>query len=223
MLHIHKEILSFSDMPEIAAHSEKTVMLVRHSIRESLQNGSHDPGLTAEGREYARRCGTFLRGMNEVCFGSSFRKRSVETVQALIEGAGFELSEIKLYPVIGDTAQFQRPEDLDITIDNGNIPALLKQYFTTGIAERMIPLPEYHKSLLRFLTTTEFGNRNVILASHDIVIAALLLPLNVYPFRQDDWCGYIQGAALYQSSNGDWTIGYIVPDKNTREKYTLFV
>ena len=223
MLHIHKEILSFSDMPEIAAHSEKTVMLVRHSIRESLQNGTHDPGLTVEGREYACRCGSFLRGMDDVCFGSSSRKRAIETIQALIDGAGFEPSEIKLHTVICDTAQFQTPEDLDITIDSGNIPALLNQYFTTGIAARMIPLPVYHKRLLEFLTTTVFEKKNVILASHDIVIAALLLPLNVYPFRQDDWCGYVQGAALYQSADGDWTIGYIVPDKNARKKYELFV
>ena len=223
MLHIHKEILSFSDMPEIAAHSEKTVMLVRHSIRESLQNGSHDPGLTAEGREYARRCGTFLRGMQDICFGSSPRKRAIETIQALIDGAGFKASEIKLHSIICDTAQFETPEDLDITLDNGNIPVLLNQYFTTGLADRMIPLPVYHKRLLEFLTTTTFEKKNTILASHDIVIAALLLPLNVYPFRQDDWCGYVQGAALYQSSDGDWTIGYIVPDKNSRKKCELFV
>ena len=223
MLHIHKEILSFSDMPGIAEQAKRTVMLVRHSIRESLQNGSHDPGLTVEGREYARQCGTFLRGMKDVCFGSSFRKRTVETVQALIEGAGFIYSEIKLYPDICDTAQFLKPEDLDITIDNGNIPLLLNQYFSTGFAERMRPLAEYHKQLLEFLTTTEFEKKNTILASHDIVVAALLLPLNVYPFHQNDWCGYVQGAALFQSVNGDWNIGYIVPDRNSREKFTLFV
>ena len=223
MLHIHKEILSFSDMPEIAARSEKTVMLIRHSFRESLQNGSHDPGLTAEGREYALQCGTYLRGMKDICFGSSPRKRTVETIQALIDGADFEPSEIKLHSVICDTAQFQTPEDLDITIDSGNIPELLKQYFSTGIAERMIPLPVYHKRLLDFLMTTAFEKKNAILATHDIIIAALLLPLNVYPFRQDDWCGYVQGAVLYQSSDGDWTIGYIVPDKNSRKKCELFV
>ena len=223
MIYIHKEILSFSDMPEIAARSEKTVLLIRHSVRESLQNGSHDPGLTVEGREYARQCGTFLRGMKDVCFGSSFRKRTIETVEAIIEGAEFEPSEIKLYPMIYDTAQFYRPEDLDITIDNGDIASLLKQYYTTGQADRMIPLPEYHRNLLAFLTTTAFEKKNVILATHDIVATALMLPLKVYPFNPQDWCGYVQGAALYQSSDGDWTAAYIVPDKSAREKYALFI
>ncbi len=223
MIHIHKEILSFSDLPEIAEGASKTVLLVRHSFRQSLQNGSHDPGLTPEGWDYAKECGAYLKGLKEVCFGSSIRKRTIETVQALIEGAGFEPSEITHYPVIYDTALFQTPEDLDITIDKGNIPVLLKQYFTTGQAERMIDLPEYHRRLLEFLTTTEFEKKNVILATHDIVTAALLLPLKVYPFHQDDWCGYVQGAALYQSADGDWTIGYIVPDKTKRKKHALFV
>ena len=223
MIHIHKEILSFSDMPEIAARSEKTVLLIRHSVRESLQNGSHDPGLTVEGREYARQCGTFLRGMKDVCFGSSFRKRTIETVEAIIEGAEFEPSEIKLYPMIYDTAQFYRPEDLDITIDNGDIASLLKQYYTTGQADRMVPLPEYHRNLLAFLTTTAFEKKNVILATHDIILIALLTYFKVYPFREDDWCGYVQGAFFHQDQKGVWTISYAVPDKNNRPQCKLFV
>ena len=87
----------------------------------------------------------------------------------------------------------------------------------------MIPLPEYHRNLLAFLTTTAFEKKNVILASHDIIVTALLIPLMVYPFHPQDWCGYVQGAALYQSSDGDWTVAYIVPDKSARQNYKLFI
>lgn len=223
MIQINHEILSFYDFTAVAERSVKTVLLVRHSYRESLKNGSHDPGLTPEGWEYAKECGALLKGLKDVCYGSSRRQRTLQTIEALREGGELEQGEIRICPEIFDTAIFQKPEDLDITIDNGSLPRLLQSFYMTGKAERMIDLPVYHKKLFSFLTETSFEKKNVILASHDNIVAALLLPLNVYPFQQSDWCGYVQGAALYQSADGDWTIGYIVPDKTKRKKHALFI
>ena len=79
---IHTQILSFKDMPILAKQYDRTVLLLRHSMRESLNNGM-DPGLTPEGRNYALQCGSFLTGLEEVSFGSSPRKRTIETAQAL--------------------------------------------------------------------------------------------------------------------------------------------
>ena len=87
----------------------------------------------------------------------------------------------------------------------------------------MVELPVYHQRLMEFLTETVFLKKNVILATHDIVAVSVLLPLNVYQFQQSDWCGYIQGAALYQSDNGVWTVSYVVPDKAKRDKQALFI
>lgn len=55
------------------------------------------------------------------------------------------------------------------------------------------------------------------------ITATLLLPLKVYPFSMDDWCGYVQGAVLTLSADGRWTVAYVVPDKNNRKKYSLFI
>ena len=221
MINTHKEIISFEDASKISAVSERSVLLVRHSYRESLVNGNHDPGLTAAGREYAIECGTFLKGMKNVCFGASSRKRTVETVEALISGAGFTASPIVHHPLLHDTAMFSPPENLGIAIENGTIPSLLKSYFLTGTAPGMRDLREYAPALLAFLTG-DFPCPNVILSTHDIVIVALLSCFKAWNFSPDDWCGYVQGAFLYRQ-NGVWNIAYCVPDKQNRPQTPLFV
>ena len=65
--------------------------------------------------------------------------------------------------------------------------------------------------------------KNQLLATHDIVIVALLHTLGVHKFVQDDWCGYVQGAFLAQDNQGNWQVYYAVPDKENRQKYTLFI
>lgn len=222
-LKINKNIISFSETVEAAKSSQKTRLLVRHSFRESLQHGNYDPGLTPEGFEYARQCGSLLKNMTEVCFASSSRKRTCETLQAIMEGGMFGSHEITPCPLLHDTAIFERPETLGEIIEDGTIPRLLKEYFSTGKAAGFIDVRNFSEKLLTFLTETEFQEKNVILASHDIVIVSLLAPLEIYPFRQDDWCGYLQGTFLRQDHNGNWEIFYAVPDKNNRTVYSLFI
>lgn len=225
MYNIHREIISFQDIPAITEKSPKSVLLIRHSYRKSLQNGNPDPELTPEGWDYAVQCGIFLKGMKDVCFGSSPRRRTFQTIEGIIKGGelGNEESIIKPYPCLHDTAMFSPPEELMRTVEDHTLPQLLKTYYTTGKAPSMIDLPVFAENLASFLTTTEFEKKNVILASHDIILIALLTFYKVYPFREDDWCGYVQGAFFYQDQAGKWTIAYAVPDKDDRPKCKLFV
>ena len=222
-LKVNKTMISFSEIPAIAAESLNTRLLVRHSFRESLKQGNYDPGLTAEGFEYAKECGSRLKGMKDVCFGASNRKRTMETVRAIIEGAGFESSEIVPCPLLHDTAIFEDPATLGKIIEDGTIPHLLKEYFYTGKAAGFTDVRDFSKTLSSFLTETEFRQKNVILASHDIVIVALLVPFEIYPFQQDDWFGYLHGAFLRQDLDRNWEIFYAVPDKSNRTRYSLFI
>ena len=221
MIRAAKEILSFEDAVKTAGISEKSVLVVRHSYRESLINGNHDPGLTAAGWDYAVECGKLLKGLPEVCFGSSSRKRTEETIQGLIRGGEFGEQEIVPYPVLHDTAMFTRPENEDIAIEEGRIPTLLREYFTTGCAPGMRHIQEYVPDLLSVLTA-DHARRNVVLCTHDIIVVALLSFFGVYQFAPDDWCGYIQGAFLYRQ-DGSWSISYIVPDRENRKPAALFV
>lgn len=220
-LAVHTEILSFNDMPHLAEQFDRTVLLLRHSMRETLNHGL-DPGLTAEGRNYALQCGKLLSGLADVSFGASPRKRTIETAQALQQGGKLGNSGIAVHTEIQDTALFTRPENLALSLQNGNLPEILEQYFTTGKAPGTLDLADYSEKLLNFLAGTKFRTRNTILLSHDIICASLLLPQKVYPFKLDDWCGYIQGAALLITDD-TCHLHYIVPSAEERQKSALFV
>ena len=222
-LEIRKGILSFGEIPGLSEESEKTVLLLRHSFRQSLNGGTYDPPLTEEGRAYAKKCGALLAGWKDVSFGASPRIRARQTAEALQSGGGFPEGEISVHPDIGDTAMFTKPEYLDSALASGGIAEKLDSYFSTGRAPNMIDLPVFARGLLDFLTGTDFGRKNAVLATHDILLVALLSVYEVYPFRLDDWCGYVQGAALFRDKNGAWSIAYAVPDAANRQKYALFV
>ena len=218
---ISTRILSFNDMPELSKQFDRTVLLLRHSMRETLNHGL-DPGLTAEGRDYALQCGKLFTGLTDVSFGASPRKRTIETAQALQEGGVLGNSEIDIYTGIQDTSLFSRPENLALSLQQGNLPEILGKYFTEGKAPGTIDLADYSEQLLNFLTETKFKTKNTILLSHDIICASLLLPHKVYPFKLDDWCGYIQGGALLFSGENCY-LHYIVPSAANRKKSALFV
>ena len=223
-MNIHPEIISFAEIPALAEKSQRSVLLLRHSIRESLVNGNYDPGLTDEGRKYAIDCGKLLTGLKDVGFGASPRKRTIETAQALMEGGNFQaLQEILPCPEIYDHSMFESPQALEQAIDNGTIPVLFRQYFSTGKAEGMKDAKLFVADLLNFLTQSEFGAKNTILCTHDIVIVTLLYFSKVRLFTPDDWCGYVQGAALFLEKDNSWRLAYTVPDAANRQPYSLFV
>ena len=224
MIHVNHQMLSFKEVVELSKFSARSVLLLRHSYRKSLKEGGLDPGLTQEGWEYARQCGTLLKGMTELSFGASPRRRTFETVKALMEGGNLgEDAPIVPYGILHDTALFSPPELLGSAIAENSLIPLLQRYFSTGSAPGMIPVPEYASSLAKFLTETPFAKKNVILGTHDIILIALLSAFKVYPFTQEDWCGYVQGAFLAQDGKGTWTIYYTVPDIEKRQRCRLFV
>lgn len=221
-LRVGNKIMSFREIPVLAAGAEKSVLLLRHSMRESLTHGT-DPVLTPEGTAFAHRCGRLLAGLPEAGFGASPRKRAILTAEALKQEISPAPAETVIFPEIADTAMFMRPDLLDAALKKHNIPEILQQYFTTGHAEGLIDRKDFASGLLKFLTNTEFKSRNTILISHDILIVCLLTYLKVYPFVMSDWCGYIQGAALFRSHEGGWSIYYTVPDAANRPKTAVFV
>ena len=224
-MNVIQETVSFRDAAERAGHSDRTVLLLRHSMRESLKCGTSDPPLTSEGMEYARNCGTLLAALKDAGFGASPRIRGIQTAQMLMQGSGGDIENgtIRTVGEISDTAMFDYPERLDDALKGSDIPALLRQYYSTGRCPGMKDLEPFAAGLAKFLTETDFGCRNMILISHDIVIVALMSVLKARVFKADDWCGYLEGAALFRSHEGEWAIGYVVPDLRTKKRMTLFI
>lgn len=222
-MEIIRKVLSFPETVELSKKAVKSVWMLRHSMRRSLTEGTLDPGLTDEGRSYAQYCGTLLSGLDDVSFGSSGRLRCIETVKAIAAGGNYDASIVKSYPVILDYTLFTSEDALGRAINENRIPALIKQYYSTGNAPDMVPLAEYSARLLAFLTETDFAAKNTILSSHDIIVVSLLLSHKVYPFVPDDWCGYVHGAVLFLQENGTWQLAYTAPEGDKRRRAAIFV
>lgn len=218
-----KTILPFREICSRAEKAQKSVILLRHSYRQSFGTGTMEPELTGKGVEYARYCGRLLAGMPDVSFGASPRLRCIQTARALMAGGNYPDSEIRQHPELRDTVIFRSPENLDQSIADNSIGKVVQDYFNLGHAEGTLHLQDAHTSLLTFLTRHASGSRNTILVTHDIVAATLMMPLDIYPFHPDDWCGYVQGAVLFCSSDGGWSISYTVPEIENREPVRFFV
>ena len=223
-MQVQHEILSFREVVALSRASVKTRLLLRHSMRRSLTEGL-DPGLTPEGVDYALSCGKLLAGLEDLAVGASPRKRCFETAQNLIRGGTLPVkeNEIFLCPEVGDDAMFHSPAEMKKALSSPHVKKLLETYYSSGGAPGMKPLNEFASVLTSFLTENAFEKRNVLLLTHDIVCVCLHLYWKTYPFRQDDWMGYIQGVFFRQSPEGLWSVSYVVPDVLTRGKSTLFV
>ena len=213
----------FSDIPALAETSDRTVLMVRHSIRESLRAFSIDPALTPEGEELARRCGKLLSGLGDVSFGASPRRRTRDTARCLIEGGGFRANDIRDCPEIGDMTIFQHEVDFEAMLRTHNTENVMREYFSTGHAEGLKDMRPFGAQILTFLTSEVFRSPRSVFVSHDVLAMAALGALGVRTFSNDDWCGFLHGILLSRDADGVWTAAYAIPDFDEGKKYRLFV
>jgi len=221
---VNPEPVLLGHVPAVAADSARTVLLLRHSIRESLRAGSVDPGLTPEGEVLAIRCGRLLSGLGgDVMFGASPRRRTRDTAVCLMKGAGFPFQEIRECPELGDLTIFSSPVDFEAMLRTRNTENVMREYFSTGHAAELKDMRPFASELLGFLTETPFPAARAVFVSHDVLAMSILSALGVRAFSVDDWCGYLHGVLLTQGHGGDWTAAYTVPDYDAGKKHRLFV
>jgi len=213
----------FGAIPSVADNSVRTVLMVRHSIRESLRAASVDPDLTPEGRELARKSGKLLSSLGDVSFGASPRQRTRETARCMIEGGGFRAGDVRDCPELGDLTIFSHPVDFEAMLRTHNTENTMREYFSTGHAEGLKDLRPFAAQILDFLTGTHFGSHCSVFVSHDVLAMAVLTALGVRTFAIDDWCGYLHGILLTQGVDGVWTAAYALPDHDAGKKFRLFV
>ncbi len=219
---INKNPVPLGTIPAIADKAARTVLLVRHSIRESLRAGSVDPDLTPEGAELAMRCGRLIAGLGGVMFGASPRTRTRNTALCMMKGGGFPPQPVRDCPELGDLTIFSRPVDFEAMLRTRNTENVMREYFSTGHAEGLKDMRPFAGELLEFLTETTFPARAVFV-SHDVLAMSILSALGVRTFSVDDWCGYLHGLLLTLDRDGEWTAAYAVPDFDAGKKHRLFV
>jgi len=223
-IRIDPEPVLYSAVPALADGAARTVLMVRHSIRESLRTASVDPALTPEGEELARRSGRLLAGLGgDVAFGASPRRRTRDTARCLMDGGGFAADGIADCPEIGDLTIFSRPVDFEAMLRTHNTEKTMSGYFSTGHAEGLKDMRPFAARILTFLTEDRPGPRRSVFVSHDVLAMSVLTALGVRRFTLDDWCGYLHGVLLTQGRDGVWTAAYALPDWDVGRKCRLFV
>ncbi len=220
---INSEPVLYSAIPALAERSARTVLMVRHSIRESLRALSIDPVLTPEGKELARRCGKLLSGLGDASFGASPRERTRDTARCLIEGGGFRTRDIRDCPEISDMTIFQHEVDFEAMLRTHNTENVMREYYATGHAEGLKDMRPFGAQILEFLTSDVFGTPCSVFVSHDVLAMAALAALGVRGFSNDDWCGFLHGILLTRDADGVWTAAYTLPDYDVGKKFRLFV
>ena len=223
-IRIDRTPVFYSAIPALAGQSARAVLMVRHSIRESLRAYSVDPALTPEGEELARRCGKLLSGLGgDVSFGASPRRRTRDTARCLIEGGGFRTDDIRDCPEIGDLTIFSREVDFEAMLRTHNTENVMREYFTTGHAEGLKDMRPFGAQITEFLIGNDFSSTCSVFVSHDVLIMAALAALGVRGFSNDDWCGFLHGILLMRDADGVWTAAYALPDFDAGRKFRLFV
>ena len=221
---VNPDPVLLGNIPAIADGSVKTVLMVRHSIRESLRAGSVDPDLTPEGAELARRCGRLLAGLGgDVLFGASPRTRTRNTALCMMRGGGFRPRPVCDCPELGDLTIFSRPVDFEAMLRTRNTEIVMREYFSTGHADGLKDMRPFAAELLEFLTETPFPASRAVFVSHDVLAMSVLSALGVRTFSVDDWCGYLHGLLLTLDRCGTWTAAYAVPDFDAGKRHRLFV
>ena len=75
------------------------------------------------------------------------------------------------------------------------------------------PIPESTRLAMDWIRGADFGARCALVVTHDIFVAPFLQELGAGEFRSSHWIGFLQGAALFERSDGSWDVDYCVPDK----------
>ena len=222
-IRINSSPVLYSAIPVLAEKSARTVLMVRHSIRESLRALSIDPVLTPEGEELARRCGKLLSGLGGASFGASPRQRTRDTARCLIKGGGFRARDIRDCPEISDMTIFQHEVDFEAMLRTHNTENVMREYFSTGHAEGLKDMRPFGAQIVDFLTDEIFDTPCSVFVSHDVLAMAALGAIGVRSFSNDDWCGFLHGILLTRDADGVWTAAYTLPDYDAGKKYRLFV
>ena len=217
------ETISYGDFAAMLRRPGwRGILMARHAQRPPIDPKDPTFGgalhITEAGRAQAVAAGRLLRGVEDVAFWAAPMPRTRETAQAVGEGMGAAARDEEI-PVsdsreVGTSGLFTR--DLRRVHDEyeraGSAAVATDAYFRDGVFPGYAPLKEGAEAMARWMVTKDFGARNVVIASHDIFIAAFLAGLGARTFSSREWVGFLQAAAVVGDASGAWSAYYCVPD-----------
>jgi broad specificity phosphatase PhoE len=197
----------------------RVALFLRHSERPPISPTDKEfgrtLGLTPHGVELALAAGRRLAGCSRDAarFSASPMNRCRLTARHIAEGMGF--SE----PVVDDADElgvhgfyYEDAYAVQDAMRRQGYMAYMLEYLRNGNAPHSLPIGPATERMAEWLqrhATTRLG----VFVSHDIFIASFLTGLHMRTYAEDDWVGFLHGAALVQASDdAEWVCHACVPD-----------
>ncbi|MDD4623051.1 MAG: histidine phosphatase family protein, partial [Kiritimatiellae bacterium] len=92
--------------------------------------------------------------------------------------------------------------------------AFMLEYLRKGIAPHSRPVKQATEELAQWLQRQTAALLGVYV-SHDIFVAAFLTGLNAAHLTAENWVGFLHGAVLSETPDGEWTCSPFVPEFST--------
>lgn len=201
--------MTLGDVAAALRGGARVILQVRHAERPKIDPTDPTFGdslpLTAEGVRTARLFGEALREFaGDAQFLASPLRRTRMTAALIAEGMGADAGEIPADGRVGndsfyysDTAEVLRV----FTPPENFFPACI-EYMDTGRQRGFNPLAESTDALEEWLFA-RFSKRLMVVATHDLYIAAFLAARGAYPDRsRDTWPRFLDAAATLVGPDG---------------------
>ena len=205
-----------------AATGGRCAVLVRHGERPPIDPADPTFGenlpITESGREMALACGRALAASglppDEWGFLCSRLLRTRLTAAAIAEGMGAAGGGVRVSPEasipglwIEDVAETHRHYYAE-----GSVP-FTERLLRDGRAEGYRPIAESTRLALDWLSGDPAGKRLTVVCTHDVFAACVLRGFGDESVSCENWVGFLQGVALFETPGGGWECERLVPDK----------
>jgi len=211
-----EETIDFPQVADLLRRGGRVSLFVRHSERPPIDPNDITFGrtlpLTPNGVTLARDAGRHLAGFTDVRFAASPMVRCRMTAQCIAAGMGLSDVSVADEPYLGlKCFYYEEPEKLQAVMrQRGYLPFML-EYLRNGVAPYSRPIGVATGLMTAWLKGATTHQLNV-LVSHDIFVASLLTGLNVRTYTEDNWVGFVHGAAIVNLPDGSWRCYPCVPE-----------
>ena len=201
--------MTLDDVASALREGSRVILLVRHAERPKMDPTDPTFGdslpLTAEGERTARLFGESLAPFAEsVQFIASPLRRTRMTAALIAEGMGVTSPEISVDGLLGNESFYYRDalEVLHVFTPPENFFPASIEYMDKGSMRGFNEIHESSDSMEKWLLE-RFRARLMIVATHDLYIAAFLSTRGAYEVRsRDTWPRFLDAGAIIVAPDG---------------------
>jgi broad specificity phosphatase PhoE len=201
--------MTLGDLAAELRCGSRVILQVRHAERPKMDPKDPTFGdalpLTAEGERTARLLGVALKEFtDDVQFFASPLRRTRMTAALIAEGMGVENPDITVDGLLGNESFYYKDafEVLQVFTPPENFFPECFKYMDTGSLRGFNDLAESSDALEEWLLG-RFKSRLMVVATHDLYIAAFLASRGAYTERsRETWPRFLDAAAIIVSQDG---------------------